>query len=351
MILGPSAILRPALGAALCVVLGFAPAASQQRVKMDVGSVPTLSGGPTFIAKEKGYYAAVGLDVEVHRFSSSSEMAAMIGTNKLQVVGGALSAGFFNSIEKDIPVKIVLSRNTTPTYNIMMLRTDLKDTVKTAKDLKGRTVALVARGSIVVYQTGRILETAGLTLKDIETKYMPFPQMAIAFQNKAIDAAIMLPPLSELTEERGFAFRWIDSDDAIKTHPVLISVEQMNMDWAQKNPQAARDYVYASLRGVRDYCLAYHGGPNRAAVVKILAKYTDVNDEKLIETMEWGARDPLGRIFEASMMDIQDFYIKEGMTQKRFAPADLAYSGWLEEANAKLGAFTPPMPSSRRGCR
>jgi len=344
--------LAPRLVAvALAAGLAAAPAAGQDRVRMEVGYVPAIASGPLYIAKEKGYFAALGIDVELHRIVSSSEMAAMLATNRLQVTSGGLSVGFFNSVEKDLPVKLVMSRNGSPSYHNLLVRTDLKDTVRTAADLKGRTIAMGARGAIVSYETGRILETAGLTLKDVETKFMPLNQMAVAFQNRAIDAAIMFPPLVDAVVQKGFAVKFIDPEDVVKAKPILIAVKQMNMDWAAKHPKAARDFVHAVLQGARDYCDAYHGGPNRADVVGILARHTDISDPAMIETMDWGARDPTGRLFEASLMDIQDFYVAEGLIARKYPVERLAQLDWVEEANARLGPYRPARDDGKPGCR
>ena len=65
---------------------------------------------------------------------------------------------------------------------------------------------------------------------------------------------------------------------SIKVQPVLISVWWTNTDWARSNEDAAKRFVRGTLRGVRDYCNAYHRGPNRDEVTQILAKYSDVKD-------------------------------------------------------------------------
>jgi NitT/TauT family transport system substrate-binding protein len=339
----------PAIAAALW--LAAAPLAAQERVKVEVGYVPALASGPLYIAKEKGYYADVGLDVEVQRIVSSSDMAAMLATNRLQVISGALSVGFFNSIEKDLPVKLIMSRNGSPAFHNLLLRTDLKDTVKSAADLKGRTIAIVARGSIIVYEVSKILAKGGLALKDVEVKYMPFNQMAVAFQNKAIDAALMIPPLVDVTVQKGFAVKFIDPEDVVEEKPILLTVKQINTDWAAKHPKAAKDFVYATLKGAHDYCNAYHGGPNRAEVVQILAKYSDVSDPAIIEKIDWGTRDPTGRLFEASLIDIQNFYFKEGLIAKTFPLERLAQLDWLAEANQRLGPFKLIHDDGKPGCR
>ena len=41
-----------------------------------------------------------------------------------------------------------------------------------------------------------MLETGGLTIADVDIKILPFPQMRSRFTNKAIDAAIVIPPFT-----------------------------------------------------------------------------------------------------------------------------------------------------------
>ena len=79
-----------------------------------------------------------------------------------------------------------------------MLRPDLKDTVKSIKDLKGKMIAINAPSSIALYEVTRILESAGLSIKDVETKVIPFAQMGVAFKTGAIDAGLNITPFTAL---------------------------------------------------------------------------------------------------------------------------------------------------------
>src|SRR5215813_6825319 len=105
-----------------------------------------------------------------------------------------ISAGYFNAVEKNLPITIVSDRVSTPIGHNLMIRPDLKDQVKEIKDLKGKVIASNGTGSVSTYEVGKILEKAGLTINDVEIKVVPFPQMSIAFANKAIDGAIVIPP-------------------------------------------------------------------------------------------------------------------------------------------------------------
>ena len=112
----------------------------------------------------------------------------------------------------------------------------------------------------------------GLTLADVDLKVLPFPQMAIAFANKAIDAAIVIPPFTSTLLEGGHAVAFKDPDDLVKPHPLTIAVSMINTDFAKANEQIMRNYYTAYLRAVRDYCNAYHWGKDRAAMINLLIK-------------------------------------------------------------------------------
>ena len=102
------------------VLVALSSAASAQSLpKVTVGDNPSLSGAPLYIALEKGYYRDAGVDVQLEMSGTSSDMAVMLATNRLNVIGGAISAGFFNSIAKDLPVALMFSRAVSPVSPII----------------------------------------------------------------------------------------------------------------------------------------------------------------------------------------------------------------------------------------
>ena len=263
----------------------------------------------------------------------------------------ALSAGFFNSLSKGLPIGLLISRATSPYSHYLMIRPELKGKLVTPADLKGRSIAVAARGAILVYELAKILEDSGLTLADVDLKYIPFGQMATALTSGAVDAAMMISPLQDQVEAKGIGVKWINADSRIKAQPVLVSVWQMNTDWMRQNEDAAKKFVLGTLRGVRDYCNAYHRGPNRDEVTRILAKYSDVKDAALIDRIEWGATDVHGRIFEASVMDIQDAFLKEKLVSEKVPIGRIAPAAWVGEVAASLGPFKLMNDDGTPGCR
>jgi hypothetical protein len=109
-------------------------------------------------------------------------------------------------------------------------------------------------------------------------------------------------------------------------------------------------YMEQIIRGVHEYCNAYHHGPNRAEVVDIISRYSNVNDKNAIENMEWGARDPEARVFERSVMDIQDYYFQEKLTEKKFAFNDFVDDRYRAAAVQKVGPFKLAHDDGKPGC-
>src|SRR4029078_5395516 len=168
----------PILIPALLIAAGLSTAAvGQSTPRVVVGDNPSLSGAPLYVALEKGYYREAGMDGQLRMSGTSSDMAVLLATNRLQVIGGALSAGFFNSLSKGLPIGLLMSRATSPHFHYPIIRPELKKKLREPADLKGRTVAVAARGAILVYELAQILEAGDLSLADIELKYIPFGQM------------------------------------------------------------------------------------------------------------------------------------------------------------------------------
>jgi NitT/TauT family transport system substrate-binding protein len=233
-----------------------------------------------------------------------------------------------------------------------MIRPDLKGQITRLKDLKGKIIASNGQGSVSTYEVGKMLETDGLTIADVDIKVLPFNQMAIAFTNKAIDAAIVIPPFTSQFIDKGFAVSFKEPDDLVKPWPLTIAVAMINTDWAKPNRDLLRNYFTAYLRGVRDYCQAYHGGANRAEMIQRLIRTGTETRAELLYKYPWPARDPNGRINVASMLDMQAWYRKNKFGDAQLPAERLADTSYADYAAAKLEPFVVENHDSKlAGCR
>jgi NitT/TauT family transport system substrate-binding protein len=349
-------MIRPS-GIALSLIVPFellcgTGGAYAQEQTVRVGMVRALASTATMIAIEKGYFKDYGIKVVIEDIDSSIDALAIVAQNRLQVVEGGISATYFNAVEKNLPVTIAIDRVSSPLNHKLIVRADLKDKIKDIAQLKGRPLASNSRGAITNYEIGKIFEKAGLAYKDADIRFIPFTQMSVAFANKAIDAAFMIQPFASQIVDQGLGFVFADPDDFITPGPMTIAVSFANTDWTAKNPDLAKNFFLAALRGARDYCQAYHGGPNRNEVIDIAMRTRVEPRREMIDKFPWAARSPDGRVNVDSMLDIQSFFVHQGLSLKEFPAQRLLTNIYSDTAAARLGPFGLTNPDSKlAGCR
>ena len=339
--------LALALIATACLV---APSFAEETIR--IGIARSTSNAAELMAIEKGYFKEAGIKLEWDDIDTTANVIAPLAQGRYQIVAGGISAGYFNALEKGLPITILADRVSTPIGHNLMIRPDLKDEIKSVKDLKGRVVASNGQGSVSTYEVGKMLEGAGLTINDVDVKILPFTQMGIAFSNKAIDAGIVIPPFVWQFEAQKLALPFASVDELVQPQPMTIAVIMANTDWVKRNPDLVRSYFTAWLRGVREYCQAYHGGANRDEVIKALVASGTERNPELLHKYPWPARSPDGRVNVASMLDIQSWYGKNKLANAQFPLERLVDASYVEFARAKLGPLTLEKPDSKLpGCR
>jgi NitT/TauT family transport system substrate-binding protein len=335
----------------LLVLIVGAVAARAEPITIAI--VPSVPAGSTLIAEQNGYFRDAGLDVKIERIDSLGKAVAFLAANHVQVTQGGINAGIFNSIGQGLPVTLALDGGSTPLYHRILVRRELADKIKTVADLKGRTVGLSAPGSTSMYELAMTLATAGLTLKDVEVKHLAFSQMATALANGALDAGLAVAPFTEIATGQGTVVPWIDPEAGyIKTLPMTSVAYIVNTDWAAKNADAAKKLMLALARGSRDYCQAYHHGPNRGEMLDVMMKNRIASDRALLDRMDWQARNPDGAFSVASLVDIQAFFKREGIIDKISPPERLVDPHYAEMAAREFGPFEVINKASKlEGCR
>jgi NitT/TauT family transport system substrate-binding protein len=337
-----------------CLAIGaaFNAAARAQEVTVKVGTVRSISTVSILWAVDQGYFKEFGIKVVNENLDTASNSIALLAQNQLQIVEGGISAGYFNALEKKLPVTMVLDRVSSPLGHNLMLRPDLKDKITRLRDLKGKTIATNGHGAVSTYEVGKLLETEGLTINDVDIKVIPFTQYSVAFANKAIDAAIVIPPFTAQLLDGGHAVAFKDPDDLVKPHPLTIAVSMINTDWAKANQQLVRNYYVAYLRGIRDYCQAYHGGSVRQAMIDLSIRTGTETRPELLHKYPWPARSPNGRINVASMLDMQAWFVKSKMSSGELPAERLLDTSTVDYAVQKLGPWQLENKESKlAGCR
>lgn len=306
---------------------------------MKVGELGIVADAPFYIGIERGYFAKAGVDVTLERFAGAAPTTLPLSTDQLQVVGGAMSAALFNAFGRGLPIRVVMARTRDmPGFSsdTLLLREDLRASVIHLRDLKGRTIAINAPASALDYMVGRMVESDGLGFADVKTTYMPWPDMGAAFANKAIDAGAVVEPFPALYADRNLAFAFRRAAAVLRDPPLEVSVILYSKGWIDRAPDEVHAFTWAYLMAVRDYYDAMRGGPQRAGVVEILAKYTTLKAKPLYDRIEWSYMDPNAQLSIASLADQERWYERQGQIEKPVDVAAMIDTRFLDDALGKL---------------
>jgi len=161
------------------------PAAAQTaplnpRVAIKLGAIGAVSDAGIFIAQEKGYFTDEGLDVELVGFKAAPQILPAIATGEVQVSGSAVTPALFNAFARGIGMKLVADKGQVAKgfgFAAIVIRSDLTDTVKDFKDLKGRKFAVMGKGVSSTAQLGKALELGGIEPSEVEFVELGLPEM------------------------------------------------------------------------------------------------------------------------------------------------------------------------------
>jgi NitT/TauT family transport system substrate-binding protein len=309
------------------------------RVPLKVGAIGAVSDAGIFIAQEKGYFRDEGLDVELVSFKAAPQILPAIATNEVQVSGSAVSPALFNAFARGIVMKLVADKGQVAKgfgFAAIAIRSDLADTIKDFKDLKGRKFAVMGKGVSSTAQLGKALELGGIAPNEVELVELGLPEMVAALGNKAIDGATLLEPFITFATAKHVAIRWKGMEDFLPftgQNGIIIYSQK----FAQEQPDAAKRWMTAYLKGNRAYLDAVIAGTDRDGINAILAKHTAVKDLALLAQIAPTGFDPNGRMEVRSLEADQDWFLKLGLQQGRADLAKVIDYQYVDAAVARLG--------------
>ena len=258
------------LVAVLTVLAVAAPVSSQTRPTVRVGYIPSDSFAALYIMADR-YLPAAGIGVETVRLAGGTEILSQVATGQLQMGGTGMGAAGFNAVASSLPVEFVAPLHSGYIEDYFTVRrASWEKEIKRIADLKGKPVALNVRGAAVEWMLDQVLRRDGLTLRVVEVKIMPFPDMVPALESGAVEAAILTEPFPTLAEERGIAVRPLPRPAGAKATPITAIF--WNKEWAAKDPDLAHKVMVAYLKAARD--LALDNGWKQERNIDLMVKYT-----------------------------------------------------------------------------
>jgi NitT/TauT family transport system substrate-binding protein len=224
-------------------------------VKVSVGSAASLLYLPWDLAKALNYFEDENLDVQISYANAGTEAATALLSGSVDFTGNSID----HSIKAQIagkPTKMVVSFAKLPGTGLVV-RGDLKDTVKSVKDLKGKTVGATSVGSGTHLLLTYVMNQAGLVQdKDYTFKPCGSGTMAATLDAKGADACMNSDPFVTQYTSSGKGFLLKDYRTAKDTTELLGGAYQFTgavttQAFIQSNPDVVQRVVNALVRANR----------------------------------------------------------------------------------------------------
>lgn len=234
-------------------VMAEVPAPLDPPEKVVVAYVPIMKFATLYVAAERGLFEKYGLDVQIERVKSGTEIIAFLTQGKTDVGGIAVVASTWNAWNQGMELRIIAPGALEPKQNSptkLLARKDLVDagTVKDVADLKGQIVAMAGGpGSGGEYLATKGLERGGLSTADVEVVRIGNADMPAAFENKSIAAGLLGSPYADQIIAAGNAVPIAeDLTPGVMTVAFVGSSKFIN-----ERPEAAKRFVLALMEASR----------------------------------------------------------------------------------------------------
>ena len=303
-------------------------------VEVTFGYVPVTNFAPVYVAKELGYFAEQGLDVEVTAFAGGSQMIAELATGRLDAGMGGAGPGLFNAVDRDFPLTVIAPGHSEgiPVATPLVVSESACESgaIRSVADLKGKKVAINAPGA-TEYWLSQALSTGGLTIADVDLETIPFSEAVTALGAGTIDAAMLGEPTATLAEQNGFGVR-LATDFPVQD--ITPTVVYANSDFLTGEPEVTTKLMAAYLKACR--AIMEHGlsDPTLAGIV---AQYTQLPAE-LITTSVAPLFSVDGTLDIVGLQTLQSFFRERGELEydADIDPATFVDASFIEAAAASL---------------
>jgi len=282
-----------------------------------VAEGPFVSGGAFFIARDKGYFKKLGIDIETRRFEDGSLAIPAMIAGEIDISTMPASAGLFNSVAKGAPIVVILDRGNDSkghAYTTISVTSEMAAKgVKSPADfdlLKGAKIGVNSVGSINQYLMARGLEKAGLDpVKDVTwIANIGQPDLMKMLGQKNIDVAAISYQFSMFAEKSGWGPIVATGSDI--EPGVQIAAYAARKDFVASKRDVMVRFAMAYLQGIKEFNAAANDPAAHKEEIEILARNTALNKPEIVVAIapHWTFINENGLPNIDSIMSMQDFW-------------------------------------------
>jgi NitT/TauT family transport system substrate-binding protein len=330
----PAAAPPPARAAEPASAPASPPAAL---VTVKTGHAGTFSGSPVYMARQRGYFAEEGIDLQLVPFKVSSDIIPAIATGEVDVATSAINPGLFNAVARGVSFTLVAdlgSFQPGQATTSLVIRKDHVDSgrYRRPEDLRGMTIGVPGPYTVNHFMLALIAERAGFDLDEINITAVPMSDSLLALANGSLDGYYDVEPSPTIAVRDGYGVRVLSSDQVYEGFQSTVVFYGPSM---LAQPDTGRRFMVAYLRGVRDYLRAFFDGVDQDRAIADITKEGIAVPRDVVA----GGIDPSGRLNVASLEAIVDWWSKMGALREKPNVRAMIDEQYVDYALERLGPF------------
>jgi NitT/TauT family transport system substrate-binding protein len=260
---------------AASLLLNASRGRTQTNATLRIATLPIESAAEVFYAKDMGFFAKAGLDVDIQTMQTSAAMAAAAASNAVDI-GYSPVDSMATIHQKKVPVVVIAPANEyiSPSRNAG-LALPANSSVHQAKDLNGKIIAVSNLRSLSENAVRAWMDRNGGDSSTAKFVEIPFPAMQPALDTGHVDAAWVAEPFISASAKNGRVIEY--GFDAIAKR-FLIGAWFTTVQWASDHPDIVTRFAAVMHE------TAVWANKNQAQSGQIVAKYTKI-DPAVLATM------------------------------------------------------------------
>jgi NitT/TauT family transport system substrate-binding protein len=247
-------------------------ASALEQSHITVGALPVVDDAGLYLANKFGYFKQEGLTVTIAPVTQSTQAIPDMLHGSIAIISGANYVSFFEAQAKGTVQFKVLAEGVTcqpDTFGIAALPSS---GITKPADLAGKTVAVNLLNNIQTLTLNAVLKADGVNPASVHYVVVPFPNMIAALKAHQVSAISAVQPFLTGAEATDGAKEVVSSCDGPVAH-MAMSGYFATQSWAQQNPNTARAFQKALLKGQA------YANANPGAVKSILPTYIKITPQ------------------------------------------------------------------------
>jgi NitT/TauT family transport system substrate-binding protein len=291
-----------------------------------------LSDAAFLIAREEGYFAEQGLELEVIRYSSTAEGLAALVSGEVDILGSGIEPGLFNTIARGESLKIVADKGQSAedcdSLSTVVRTADLEKWNAGSLEEVGQAKVAISGNNAGSFYVELALQSVGLSLEDLEVVSVPGPNRVEALVSGSAD-------MSGLSEP--YVTRALDTGQLSLFKPagelgtsVQVAAWSFGDSLLNENRELGQRFINAYLKGLRQF---NEGKTDRN--IAAIARGTELEPE-LVARLCWSKLAADGQINLEYLDLYQDWLLSKGLLDAKIDPAQYWDGSFAEQAAQNL---------------